>query len=123
MFANDLQPRPCDMLPTVLSGINSPDTHLLELRLREADRPNGFVVMQDLYVAATIDAIESVGLNVPADVRLVALGSDIGDSGVPSVTYDTDAMVRQSVDLLVHRIRKPARPPQTRIAGFQLVTW
>ena len=125
MFANGLQPQARDFAFTFTSGLDEHDTHLLEYRLRAEDRPDGFLVLQDISVPAVVETASRVGLKLPDDLKLATIGDDldltVGNVGMTAVALDWEALAQQSVALLLERLDNLHRPPQVRYAPHHLM--
>jgi DNA-binding LacI/PurR family transcriptional regulator len=125
LFANGLQPMPADYIFTATSGRYNVDTHLLEQRLRERDRPDALFVLQDDFMPATVEAVFRTGLRIPEDIALVTIGDDIDLTvdgvGVTAIAPDWDAMADEAIRMLFKRIEDPALPQSTRYAPHRLV--
>ena len=125
MFAHGIQPEPRDFLFVATSGHNRADPSVLESRLRSGDRPDGMLVMQDGYVAATVAAALRSGLALPGDLRIATLGDDydvrVDGLRTTAVAFDWDGFVREALGLLQNRMANLHGPPLTRRAGYRLV--
>lgn len=118
LFDAGFTPTPRDFLFSATSSSDGrTDTHLLELRLREDDRPDAVFVLQDEQVPAVARAISEAGLRVPDDIALVAFREDFimtfGDVALTTVAVDWDQFARQCVTRLLERLERPNLPSRT----------
>lgn len=116
LFRCGLQPQPRNFVFTSTSAMKEADTLNLERRLRDTDRPDAFVILQDHEAQPVIDAIDRCGLRIPEDVALVAFRDDvvptIGDVALTTVSVDWDAYADVCVDRLVNRLDRPHLAPE-----------
>lgn len=125
MFRNGLTPNAVDFTYIVTSGMESPDIELLRYRLRQPDRPDGFLVLQDESIPPVIEAIHAAGLSVPRDVKLVTIGDDleinIGEAGLSAVALDWEAFANMAVELMVRRVCEDSPALERRVAPHRLI--
>lgn len=117
MFQNGIQPMPRDFLFTTTSALTTADTLNLERRLRDADRPDALLILQDEETPTIVDAVERCGLRIPEDVALVAFRDDvvptIGEVALTTVAVDWDAYADVCVARLIERLERPNLLPET----------
>jgi LacI family transcriptional regulator len=86
------------------------------LRLLARARPDGLLCANDLLAAGAIQALRSSGHEVPADVAVVGMdNSELAEITWPALTsVDLGATerARRAVELLLERIKDPARPTE-----------
>lgn len=125
MFDAELQPNPTDFIFTRTSGDTRPHTSLLEMRLRSAERPDAFLVLQDMCVPETVESALRAGLSLPSDLKLATLGDDVTleveEAGLTSIAFDWDALVENALELMQERLEDLHRPTQTRTAPHRLI--
>lgn len=125
LFKHGLRPRPRDFAFCATSGADGPDTFLLESRIAAADRPDGILILQDLFAPVTVETILRMGLSVPHDIKIVAIGDDIDLTvdglGMTAVGFDWDAMAAEAVKVLLKRIAAPDQPVRTTFIPHKLV--
>ncbi len=123
MFANGLQPDPCDFAFCATSNLVCTD--LLETRLRATGRPDAMFVMQDLYMSQTVECALRAGLSVPYDLRLATVGDDVEVTvdgvGMTAVAFDWEALAIEAFGLLAERLDDLHRSPQVRLVPHRLV--
>lgn len=104
---------------------HTPDTHLLEYRLKAEDRPDALFVLEDISAAAVIAAVQRCGLRVPEDVAVVAFGGDYdvrtNGIGLTSVAVDWDEYAERVVSRLLDRIERPHLPEERFNIATRLV--
>ena len=115
MFEAGLQPQPRDFLFTRTSGLEAPDTKMLEQRLRAPDAPDAIFVMQDHVMDDIFHAASQAGLSIPESLTIVTMGSE--DSlkasyqlGITTVAFDW----AQMADFLFDRVCRRLSDPSTR---------
>ena len=123
LFANGLQPDPCDFAFVATSNRECAD--LLEMRLRAPGRPDAMFVMQDAFVPHAVEAGLRAGLSLPRDLRLSTVGDDIDLTvdgvGMTAVAFDWEALACEAFRLLDERLGDLHRSPQVRIVPHRLV--
>lgn len=124
LFENDLNPSPRDFVFCRTSGPNLTDTHLLELRLQEPDRPDALFVMQDQWVPNIVDAVHRCGLRIPEDIALATIGDDVqvsvGGTGISAAHCDWDEFADLALDTLLDRMTGAQGPPRRLLASHKL---
>jgi len=117
LFRNHIQPLPRNFLFTSTSGFRDADTLNLERRLKDDDRPDALLVLQDEHTPLIVEAVERCGLRIPEDVALVAFRDDvvpaIGEVALTTVAVDWDAYADVCVERLLQRLDKPNMTPET----------
>lgn len=125
LFDADQQPEVRDFLFSLTSGMATDDPTLLYRRVKEHHRPDGLLVLNDISASASIQACLRVGLRIPEDMRIVALGDEVELSingvGMTTVAYDWDAMAGLAVETLIDRIKNPIRPARISYAPHRLI--
>lgn len=125
IFSCGMAPNAANYLFTHTSTMVEPDTRNLERRLHDPDAPDGFVVMQDEFLPATVEAILRSGKRIPEDVKLITIGDDVvvtvEDRSMTAIALDWDAMSQIAVDLLFDRLAHPGRPFVTRYAPHRKI--
>ena len=123
LFAHGLQPDPSDFTFCATSGTETSD--LLETRLRGSVRPDGLVVLQDLFVPKVVECALRAGLSLPRDLRLSTIGDDVEVSvdgvGMTAVAFDWEALAVEAFRLLDGRFEDLHRSPQVRTVPHRLV--
>lgn len=125
LFEAGMQPIVTDMLFCNTSGMDQPDTRMLELRLGDKDRPDGVFIMQDSSVAAVEEAILRVGLRVPEDVAIISIGDcvPLRDTSIHLTTMaiDWDRVAFELTQHIVSRISRPELPTRRFALRTELV--
>jgi LacI family transcriptional regulator len=97
----------------------------LEERLRSGDRPDAFLVLQDLCAPTVVEAALRAGLRLPRDLKMATIdnGIDLTVDGVglTSAAFDWDSLAKLAVSLLLDRLGSLHRPSATRTAPHSLV--
>jgi LacI family transcriptional regulator len=123
-FEGGLQPNARDYIFISTSGMARPDLTTLIQRLKEPDRPDAFLVLQDEFVPSVIEAVLEAGLRVPEDVTVATIGDDVevqvGNYGLTSVALDWESLARTAVSMLLERIDDPSVAPRTRHSPHRL---
>ncbi len=122
IFESGMSPQAKDFVFCCTSSMKAPDCHHLDVRLREADRPDAIFVMQDTYVPWVLDSIREAGLDCPKDVAVVGIGNElpivVGQCGLTTVSLDWDLVAHE----LAHRIISKLENPGVPVARFFLPT-
>ena len=125
MFAAGLQPQPRNFVFNITSALPAPDTALLERRLRDDDRPDGFFVFQDEFVPSVVETVLRAGLRIPEDIKIVTIGDEIDvtvdDVGLTAIALDWDTMATSATELLLDRIENPTRELKVVLASHELI--
>ncbi|MES1227500.1 MAG: LacI family DNA-binding transcriptional regulator [Armatimonadota bacterium] len=125
MFYHGLQPDVRDYVFIHTSGMSVPDTLLLERRLEDADRPDALLVLQDEFVAPTVESLLKAGIRLPQDMKLVTIGDEIDLTvdgyGLTAIAPDWDAFASYAVELLHDRMANPTRDYKTVRAPHRLI--
>jgi DNA-binding LacI/PurR family transcriptional regulator len=125
MFAHSLQPEPKNFVFMMTSGCSAPDPSLLHHRLNESDRPDGLLVLQDIYVPVAVETMHRSDLSIPKDIKVATIGDDIeltvDNVGLTAVAFDWDAMAEQALQLLLDRIADPTQPTRVRLVPHHLI--
>jgi LacI family transcriptional regulator len=118
LFEVGLCPHPRDFLFTRTSGAG-PYLEALERRLSEPDAPDALFVMQDQCVVdELIQVAAKIGVSIPDDVAVVAMGSDepvagLSHIGLSTVAFDWAGMAEVLCNRVLARIANPASRPAT----------
>jgi len=114
-----------DILFIHTSGMDVSETDNLRRRLMDSDRPDALLVMQDEFTPRIVPVIQELGLSVPDDVALTAIGDDIDvQFGAPQLTgvaMDWQTMAKRGMELLLERITEPLLPFRHIVVPHQLV--
>ncbi|HWD40971.1 MAG TPA: GntR family transcriptional regulator [Fimbriimonas sp.] len=125
MFAHGMQPQSRDFLFSYTSGMSDADTTALDARLRSADRPDGFLVLQDFLVSTTAEAATRAGLSLSDDLKLTTIGvvlePNVQASIIAGIELDWQSLAQQAVELLSERLDNLHRPPHVRFAPHRVV--
>lgn len=125
MFDHGCQPESTNFLFTLTSGMAKSDTRHVEWKLRQPDRPDAFLMLQDDMTPHVIEAVLAAGLSVPGDVALAAVGDDtdiqVDGIGLTTVALDWEAMATLAIDQLLSRIKGSTGLPKTRFAPHRLI--
>ncbi|MDX2065617.1 MAG: GntR family transcriptional regulator [Fimbriimonadaceae bacterium] len=101
-----LEVSPADFLFVRTSTSEAIETRHLARRLRDADRPDAILMLQDMWVDAIADTIESCGLSVPQDLAVMGMGNDFAHSfggvGLSTVSYDWQMAAHLVIEQLFH---------------------
>jgi GntR family transcriptional regulator of arabinose operon len=120
-FDSGRAPEPRNYAFVATSGHNQADMGPLRWLMEQPDRPDGLMVMQDEYAPEAAELILSLGLSIPDDVALCAIGAEhevrIGGHTVPAVQADWQAFAKMVSAALFERLEEPLRPAQRRLAG------
>lgn len=121
VFAKHGTPSAADFLFTYTSGPQPEDHRTLARRLRDEDRPDGLLVLQDEFLMGVVRTVLDAGLRIPEDLRLVAIGDDftveLGGEPVPAVRLDWDDFAAQAFELMRDRLDGHAGPSRRRTAA------
>lgn len=125
MFAHGLQPEPRNFVFLMTSKRAVPDPSLLDHRINSSDRPDGLLVLQDIYVPTAVETIHLNHLSIPKDIKIATIGDDIeltvDNIGLTAVAFDWDAMAEQALQLLLNRIADPTQPSRVRLVPHHLI--
>jgi DNA-binding LacI/PurR family transcriptional regulator len=101
-----LEISPADFLFVRTSTTETVETRHLERRLRDADRPDGLLMLQDMWVDRIAEAVETCGLSVPGDLAVMGMGNDFAHSfgpvGLSTVSYDWQMAAHLVLEQLFH---------------------
>ncbi len=87
------------------------------------DRPTAVICYSAEECIPTFHAASAVGLRVPEDLSLLALGSDTVIGAGPIVTtihFDPSAVAVQTIEMLQKKIRRPGELIPPEIVAFEL---
>jgi DNA-binding LacI/PurR family transcriptional regulator len=92
--------------------------------LQGGERPTGLFVSNDIGAIAMMEAVEQLGIGVPADVSIVGF-DDIAIAGLHRISLTTvaqplDFQAERAVKLLLERIEKPRLRPRHVSAPVEL---
>jgi DNA-binding LacI/PurR family transcriptional regulator len=120
-----IQTTPSDFLFVKTSTSNFADTRNLTRRLQDADRPDGIVMLQDMWVADVAHGIAAAGLSVPDDIKIVGIGNDFPfefeTCGLSSMDFNWTAASESICDLLLRPHTTAARTPRIRQFDSSLI--
>jgi LacI family transcriptional regulator len=125
MFSNGLQPLPQDFIFTFTSGLTHSQMGALEHALSSGDRPDGFLVLQDLFVPEVAVAVRNAGLSPSVDVLLSTIGTNVREDVMTvtraAVILDWETLAGQAVELLEERLSNLHQPPKVCFAPHHLI--
>lgn len=125
LFDNGLKPDPDLFLFTMTSGMDQPNTRLLDLRLKDPDRPDAIFVLQDMSVPTVVRSVIAAGLRVPEDVAIVGFDNDVpiqlGSRGLTTVAADVSAVAEGCLQMIRNRIANPIAPFQRLSLPVELI--
>lgn len=114
LFDNGLEPNTEDFLFTMTSGMPQHSTRLLELRLKDKDRPDAIFVLQDMSVPTVMRAVLDAGLRIPDDIAIVGFDNDvpiqIGVAGLTTVAPNVAGVADGCMELIKNRLSNPIAP-------------
>lgn len=88
-------------------------------------RPTALIALNDLLALGAIRAAVEGGLRIPADLSIVGFDDiPLAQHFTPPLTtvgYDAGLVGERAVELLLQRLRDPARPAQTATVPIRLV--
>ena len=120
MFEAGLPPQVNDFLFSYTSAMVEADMRPLLRRLVESDAPDGLLVLEDEFMAPTVETALRLGKSIPNELRFATIGDEIDLAidgvGMTTVALDWDAMAALAVERLVARIEGRATPPETFFA-------
>jgi LacI family transcriptional regulator len=114
LFDHGLEPNTEDFLFTMTSGMPQHSTRLLELRLKDHDRPDAIFVLQDMSVPTVMRAVLDAGLRIPDDIAVVGFDNDvpiqIGGAGLTTVAPNVAGVADGCMSLIKNRLSNPIAP-------------
>jgi LacI family transcriptional regulator len=125
LFDHGLQPNVEDFIFNFTSGMLSPATRHVAIRLAAIDRPDGVLVLQDEFVPAVVQAAQRAQRAVPEDLAIASVGDDVevfvGECGLTGVRLRWDLFAERSVFVLAGYLAGQVDANHVEIAPHQLV--
>lgn len=119
------QPDVMDFLFVTTSNMASPNPRLLASRLRDTDRPDAILVMQDYAIQGVINAIQASGLSVPDEIAVVGMGNDvpltINNLALTTVAFDWQALASRLAQQLSESVRGVRSRPEPITISTHLI--
>ena len=123
MFDNHLRPEARNFLFCRTSAMDAADPLLPDYRLRQSDRPDGLLVLQDEYAPLVVETVLRAGHRPPEDIKLMSIGDDVditvNQVGMSAIALDLEGMVQLAIELLLRRIEDPMRTTRTALANHK----
>lgn len=125
LFDNGLTPNTDEFLFTMTSGMAQHNTRMLDLRLKDQDRPDAIFVLQDMSVPTVLRAILNAGLHVPDDIAIVGFDNDVpiqlGNKGLTTVAPNVSAVAEGCMEMIKNRLSNPIAPFQRLSLPVELI--
>lgn len=125
MFDHGLQPNASEFAFTWTSGQERAQDSLLESCLRGGSRPDGLLVLQDLFVPSAVAPALRAGLSLPHDLKIATIGDDIDIDidgvGLTAAAFDWEMLVDRALTLLAQRLSDLHQPPKTITLPHRLI--
>ena len=121
----DIHPSPMDFLFCRTSTSQALELRHLERRLKDEDRPDAIVMLQDMWVEPIGQVIAKAGLSVPGDIAVVGMGNDFpysfSGTDLTTVAYDWSMAAQQIVEQLLQPETSALRHARSRQFDVSLV--
>lgn len=121
----NLHPSPIDFLFCRTSTTEALELRHIERRLRDEDRPDAILMLQDMWVEPIGQVIAKVGLSVPDDIAVVGMGNDFPHSfsgiHLTTVAYDWSMAAQQIIEQLLEPKTSSSRHSRSRQFDVSLV--